>query len=92
MDQSGCHTCRFLHRGTRRESGPMRKQAFGEIIRSRCLECVLPGEKLCSLDFAPLLHKHVLSLGIEPSALLAIVAGGCKKGLRQAGSLSSKRR
>ncbi len=73
MDQSGCHTCRFLHRGTRRESGPMRKQAFGEIIRSRCLECVLPGEKLCSLDFAPLLHKHVLSLDINRQELFCAV-------------------
>ena len=68
----------------------MRKQAFGEIIRRRCLECVLPGKERFSQGSSPLLDRLVLSLGTEASTLLAIVTGGCKKGLRQTGSLSSK--
>lgn len=70
--------------------GTMRKQAFGEIIRRRGLECVLPWKELFSQGFSLLFDRHVLSLDTEVSTLLAIVTGGCKKGLRQTGSLSSK--
>ncbi|SDU97422.1 hypothetical protein SAMN04490181_2412 [Pseudomonas brenneri] len=91
-DQPRCDTCASLHCGAWSNGGSVGQHALGKVVRCRGLECVLTRKILELLNFGTFLARRILTLDADRLALRAVFARRHKKGLRQAGSLSSKRR